>query len=223
MPAIAIFGRYPVDGGAVRRITEGKYHDGSPRWSPDGAEIAYISNRSGKQAIYIRTLAKSEDRIIVQGAEGISNLTWSPDGKSLAYMAFASSAPAWAPAMPTKPDGAHWAPPPIAVTDLRWTFDGIGVLKPGATHIFLVPSSGGAPAQISRDPYQHTFYIGEPELVWSADSRSIVAPAIKAPDGWAVYDGNQIYAFPVDGAEPRAAHKPEGLRTAGRGRLRMGR
>ncbi len=63
---------------------------------------------------------------------------------------------------------------------------------------------------MSRDPYQHTFYIGEPELAWSSDSRSILAPAIKGPDGWAVYDGNQIYAFPVDGGEPRQLTKLKG-------------
>ena len=90
----------------------------------------------------------------------------------------------------------------MAITDLRWTFDGIGVLKPGTNHIFVV-SLTGAPRQISRDPYQHTFYVGEPDLIWSRDGRSIIAPAIQGKDGWAVYDGNQIYAFPVDGGEPR--------------------
>jgi hypothetical protein len=41
-----------------------------------------------------------------------------------------------------------------------------------------------------------------PELVWSRDGNFILAPAVNAPDGWAVYDGNQIYSFPVDGGTP---------------------
>src|SRR5690348_10801272 len=32
-----------IHGGEPRAITEGKYHDGTPRWSSDGTRIAYIS------------------------------------------------------------------------------------------------------------------------------------------------------------------------------------
>jgi dipeptidyl aminopeptidase/acylaminoacyl peptidase len=193
----------PIERGQGRPITGGKGHSTSPRWSPDGRAIAYISDRGGRQAIHVRNLSKSEERVIDPGAEGVSNLAWSPDGAFLAYLAFAASKPTWAPAMPQMPAGAHWAPPPVAVTELRWTFDGIGVLKPGATHIFLAPAAGGPARQISHDPYQHTFYVGEAGLAWARDSRSVLAPAVKARDGWAVYEGNQIYEFPADGGEPK--------------------
>jgi len=77
------------------------------------------------------------------------------------------------------------------------------VLKPGSQRIFVVPVSGGVPRQLSHDPYHHTFYLADPELVWSRDSKLVLAPAVKAPDGWAVYDGNQIYGFPADGGNPQ--------------------
>ncbi len=94
-----------IGGGPIQALTEGKRHDNSPRWSPDGAWLAYVSDRSGKSAIHIRGLATGEDRAISEGAESISNLAWSPDGKFVAYMAFASSASGWSPAMPAKPAG----------------------------------------------------------------------------------------------------------------------
>jgi Tol biopolymer transport system component len=37
----------PAAGGEWRRITEGKYWDDSPRWSPDGRTIYFVSGRSG--------------------------------------------------------------------------------------------------------------------------------------------------------------------------------
>jgi hypothetical protein len=37
----------PVSGGEWMRITEGKYWDDVPRWSPDGKTIYFVSNRSG--------------------------------------------------------------------------------------------------------------------------------------------------------------------------------
>jgi Tol biopolymer transport system component len=37
----------PAGGGAWVRITEGKYFDDKPRWSPDGRKLYFISNRTG--------------------------------------------------------------------------------------------------------------------------------------------------------------------------------
>ena len=37
----------PAAGGEWTRITEGKYWDDVPRWSPDGRTIYFVSSRSG--------------------------------------------------------------------------------------------------------------------------------------------------------------------------------
>jgi len=37
----------PAAGGEWRQITEGKYFDDKPRWSPDGRKLYFISNRTG--------------------------------------------------------------------------------------------------------------------------------------------------------------------------------
>ncbi|MEK7833471.1 MAG: hypothetical protein AAB401_20435, partial [Acidobacteriota bacterium] len=37
----------PLAGGEMRQITEGKYFDDKPRWSPDGRALYFISNRTG--------------------------------------------------------------------------------------------------------------------------------------------------------------------------------
>ncbi|HKX31448.1 MAG TPA: winged helix-turn-helix domain-containing protein, partial [Blastocatellia bacterium] len=37
----------PAAGGEWKRITEGKYFDDKPRWSPDGRQLYFISNRTG--------------------------------------------------------------------------------------------------------------------------------------------------------------------------------
>ncbi len=45
-----------TDGTDTRPLTEGNYRDTSPRLSPDGKRLAYISNRSGKGQMYVRWL-----------------------------------------------------------------------------------------------------------------------------------------------------------------------
>ncbi len=78
------------------------------------------------------------------------------------------------------------------------------MLPPGGNRIFAVPSSGDSARQITPDGFHHTSYLTEPELTWSRDSRSIVAPAVDAKDGWANYSGGEIHVFPLTGGAPRA-------------------
>ena len=189
--------------GRERNITEGKQHDSSPRWSPDGARLAYVSDREGTARIYIRNWSTGEETAVTDGKLAPSHPIWSSDGKWIAFLGFVPGKAAWAPAMPAMPSGADWAPPAVAVTDLRWTFDGSGLRKPGGTRILVVPASGGVIRQISFDPYQLTSYLSEPEVAWSADSRWLLAPAVEAQDGWSTYTGGEIYAFPLMGGSPR--------------------
>lgn len=43
-----------ADGTENRPLTTGAHSDDSPKWSPDGTRIAYISDRDGKSQIYVR-------------------------------------------------------------------------------------------------------------------------------------------------------------------------
>jgi len=50
----AICVAYP-DGSGGRRLTDDKFIDSYPAWSPDGKKIAFASNRDGNYEIYIMT------------------------------------------------------------------------------------------------------------------------------------------------------------------------
>ncbi|WP_188963917.1 S9 family peptidase [Deinococcus aquiradiocola] len=74
------------DGGAPRPLTAGDARDSSPRWSPDGTQLAFLSDRSGRPQLYLLPLAGGEARQITRYATGVSSPAWSPDGRYLSFL-----------------------------------------------------------------------------------------------------------------------------------------
>ncbi|MFE8700284.1 S9 family peptidase [Cytobacillus sp. FJAT-54145] len=65
--------------------TFGEHRNHSPRWSPNGQQIAFVSNRSGKNQIYVLNNNGGEAQPITNCVNGASNPVWSPDGTKLAF------------------------------------------------------------------------------------------------------------------------------------------
>jgi serine/threonine-protein kinase len=65
-------------------ILTGPNDDKEPRASPDGRWLAYVSNESGREEVYLRALAPGGGRVPVSAGGGGEPL-WDPDGKRLYY------------------------------------------------------------------------------------------------------------------------------------------
>jgi acylaminoacyl-peptidase len=189
-----------ADGKQLRPLTQGAFRDSSPRWSPDGTRLAYLSNRSGRRQIHVRWMDTGQEARITDLQHSPSNITWSPDGASIAFTRRVPGKPSWLVKMPGRPAGAKWADPPIVVTELRWRSDGGGILRPGKTHVFVVPVTGGTPRQVTSGDYDHGRRSG---LAWTPDGRSILVSAQRIPDAEYSLEGDDIYAFNLAGGAVR--------------------
>jgi acylaminoacyl-peptidase len=111
------------DGSAHRPITTGNTTDTSPRWSPDGTRLAYISDREGTPQIYVRWMDSGQTAKITNLQQAPSNLVWSPDGKQIAFTALVPSATRKIVELMPAPTGAKWADPAIVIDQPRYRHD----------------------------------------------------------------------------------------------------
>jgi len=76
-----------ADGSGAFQLTRGDKSATSPRWSPDGQWIAFLSARGDTKAHIFRIrVAGGEAEQVTAEKGSISALEWSPDGKSLAFL-----------------------------------------------------------------------------------------------------------------------------------------
>ena len=77
-----------LSGGKPRRITSGSGSDHSPRWSPDGKKLAFVSTRGddGSQLWVLPFKKGGEAKKITKVPTGVSSPMWRPDGKRLAFV-----------------------------------------------------------------------------------------------------------------------------------------
>ncbi|PLR78897.1 peptidase [Bacillus sp. V3-13] len=65
--------------------TYGEHRNHSPRWSPDGSRVAFVSNRTGKNQIYILNAGGGEAKQVTFCRNGAGSPVWSPDGTKIAF------------------------------------------------------------------------------------------------------------------------------------------
>src|SRR5205823_4735017 len=76
-----------ADGSNPRQLTNDRFRDRGPAWSPDGKKIAFYSDRSGNYEIWtINVDGKGLTQITNTPGANRSGPLWSPDGSRLAYV-----------------------------------------------------------------------------------------------------------------------------------------
>jgi tricorn protease len=75
--------RAPAGGGDATRLTMHPGRDRSPRFSPDGAQLAFVSNRTGSDQVYVMPAAGGAPTQFTFHSEGAGVDDWTPDGKAL--------------------------------------------------------------------------------------------------------------------------------------------
>jgi len=163
------------DGTGHRPLTSGLSNDYSPRWSPDGGRLIYISDKNGKPQIFKHWMDTGQAVVLANLRSSAGEISWSPDGKTIAFSSVVPSTPKSIAVLPTPPPGAQWAPPAKVIDRLHYRSDGSGYSQ-GYAHIFLLSAEGGIPRQLTNGDVDYPDLNGG-EIAWSPDGRSLFVSA----------------------------------------------
>ncbi|MCH7587419.1 MAG: S9 family peptidase [Chloroflexi bacterium] len=156
---------------SARMLTTGEHEDTSPRWSPDGKRIAFLSDRAEQSQIYIIPFDGGEAQALTKLKQGVgSSPTWSPDGTQIAFTA--------GPARKARDPGA-----PYRIVRHIFRFDDLGYIDDVIQDIYIAAVGGGEPRRLTSDENLNG------NLAWSPDGAEIAFTATMMPSTHQLYTG----------------------------------
>ena len=206
--------------GEQRPLVAGTGDHFSPRWSPDGRRLAYVSTgEGGAPQLFVRWMDTGQSVRVTGLPDSPQGIAWSPDGTRIAYLMNVPDEGPKLGAAPDKPEGAQWAKPIEIIDKVTYRTDEGGYVKPGFDKIFMVDANGGAPRQLTFGAYHD----GAPE--WTRDGRAILYSAVRKPDWEMTVVDSEVYRLDLgsgtvtalttrDGPDASPAASPDGRRIA---------
>ena len=179
------------DGQETVRVTTSKGAETTPRFSPDGRWLAFLSSRDYDEEtdqVWLLSRAGGEAERLTDFKGGVSDLAWSPDGKRLALVVLDPDPDACDPAK----EGGKAAcdektPKPIVVDRYKFKEDQIGYLGKRHEHLFVFDIATRKGEQITTGEFDDVL------PSWAPDGRSLAFVSKRAEkdpdrgDNWDIY------------------------------------
>ncbi|HEX7981728.1 MAG TPA: S9 family peptidase [Gemmatimonadaceae bacterium] len=187
-----------TDGTELRPLVDPTREASSPRWSPDGSRVLFVSSVGDKSDLFVRWMDTGQEAKLTHLEESPRGLAWSPDGQWIAFTMFVPDDRKPFVQLPAKPDGADWGPEVKFIDQLQYRYDGRGYLRAGHRHVFVVPASGGTSRQLTDGPWDD----GEPR--WAPDGASLLFSAKRIADADYEPLGSEVYEVQASGGAVKA-------------------
>ncbi len=181
-----------TDGSEHYKLTSQDVNESKPRWSPDGSRIAFTSSTDNGSELFVYWKNTAKIARLSSLESSPKSIAWSPNGKQLAFTMFVPGKELSLVVPQRKPKGASWAAVPRVTTRFKHEADGSGKLKPGFTHLFVLPASGGVPRQMTQGEFNH---IGTPR--WHPNGNEIIVSSNRSENWEHEFRNSELYAVDV--------------------------
>jgi len=141
-----------ADGEPFQLTRGGGDTENSPRWSPDGKTLAFISNRSGSCQICTMPRTGGEAAQVGNFEGSVSDFAWFPDGKSLAIVSGVAVDPELRGQRSSEPVVSKACSPEVA-WKLPYKSDGVGYLLGREVRLFRLDLATGEQVQLGEGHY----------------------------------------------------------------------
>ena len=180
------------DGTQTIQLTSSPDAETSPKWSPDGKFLSFLSSREGGKSAQLWLLDRrgGEAQRISELKDGIDEYEWAPDSKRMAII--------MRPSLDTT-DSANAKPKPIVIDRYHFKDDGNGYLDSARAHLYVFDLATKKATLLTPGTFE------ESSPAWSPDGRSIAFASVR-PEGMDPDRTNNSDIFVIEaraGATPR--------------------
>ena len=177
------------------RLTSSKKPETSPRWSPDGRYLAFLSSRDGKKSqVYLLDRRGGDAQQITDYKASVSAIAWSPDASRLALLVSDVDPN---DADDKGSDDKDKKPKPIVIDRLQFMEDGEGYLTDIRSHIHVFDIASKHDVTVTSGPYD------DAAPAWSPDGKLIAFSSNRTANPDSNENSDIFVVEPTAGATPR--------------------
>jgi len=189
------------DGKRAVQLTRSEGSEHSPRWSPDGQYMAFLSARGdadGPERLWLMDRAGGEAEAITSFGGDVVDYAWSPDGKQLALIVMDDD--------PNRPADGNQdkTMPPVVIDRYYFKEDETGYLGKLRHHLYLLDLATRKADLLTPGNFD------EAMPVWSPDGSQIAFVSKRTGDPDRNYINGLYVIEPRSGSEPRLLTNFEG-------------
>jgi tricorn protease len=147
----------PVDEGDLKQITDSSARDKDPEYSPDGKWLAFISDQSGREELYVAASDGSDEPKKITDFDTLKfSFAWAPNSKEIAFNSSDNKLRKYN--VETKQTAELTASKYGNISQPVWSPDGKWIAYAKADQartndIYLIPSAGGEEKKVTFDSY----------------------------------------------------------------------
>lgn len=158
-------------------FTRSEYSDRSPRFSPSGAELGFLSVREekGKAQLYLLSLTGGEARRLTEHRAGVEEFAFQPGGRAIAY----TSRGEWHDEVAKRGEAR-------LIRKRHWRLEGVGVLPDAPITVYLLDPDSGESRELAE------LADGASNLVFSPDGATLYLITPSAEDSTSFFRDDVI-------------------------------